>query len=95
MKMKLINGWKKIWSKGSGKKYGINLYKYNKKGQNNMQIAKYRSADKFDKYMENKYKWHGKWYGKWYVNLYYPEKIKLFNTKTQAMKFALNYMKKH
>lgn len=56
-----------------------------------IQISKYRKADAFDKHMGNKYKWHGKWY----VDNFSTHKVKLFNTKSQAISYATNYMKKH
>lgn len=88
---KIINGWKIDWEKGSGDNYGIRYHKYHKKGQDNLQLSKFRKADDFDKSMGHKYKWHGKWY----VNLWHPETEKLFKTKAQALKFAKDYMKKH
>lgn len=83
----LVNGWDLEWSKDNAKRY----YKSRKRGATNLQLGKYRGADDFDKAMGNKYKWHGKWY----VNVWYPEREWLFNSKAEAVKFADNFMRKN
>ena len=84
-----LNDWKKIdeWTiRGT---WAVRYW--NGKTAKTMQISKYREADGFEKKMGYKYDWHGKWY----VNVWSPEEIKLFKTKSQALKYAKQYMKKH
>lgn len=56
-----------------------------------LQISRYRDADEFDKHMGYDYKWHGKWY----VNIWSPERVFLFDTKSNAVAFANKYMRSH
>jgi hypothetical protein len=55
-----------------------------------LQLGKYRGQDEFDKYMKQKYAWHGKYY----VNIWGSgkDKEKLFATKKEAEEFAKRKM---
>jgi len=87
----MINGWRLEWTKGSGTNEVRRYHKHVKKGPSSIQFAKYRAADAFDRAMGTKYKWHNKWY----VNLWSPDKVVLFTTRSAALKYLNNYMKKH
>lgn len=84
-----LKDWRKINEWKINKTWAVRYW--NGKKAKTLQISKYRKADDYDKSVGDRHKWHGKWY----VNVWHPEKTYLFDTKTKAITFAKNYMRKH
>ena len=80
---------KAMWAKRQlpSKGFGYRL----QKGSVEIQVAKYRGRDSFDKAMGNNYNWHDKYY----VDDFRSHKEKLFKSKQDAELYAKRLTQKY
>ncbi len=90
-----IMNWKNAGTEFPLSKYYIVRY-YNTKSFRMLQLSRYRDADASDRSLKTSYPWHGKWYvNVWGGGSMRRDFEKLFNTKQEAIAFAMDFMRGH